>query len=111
VVGEAHHARNQIPSETRRRLVIPERALFMSIAIVGAVGSGKTASCIYPFAEQILAYRDEDYCGADGGDPIYYARHTVMKAQAEERQNSGDKLANKPVKISERQLRKSRWDH
>jgi hypothetical protein len=28
VVGEAHHARNQIPSETPRWLVIPERGLF-----------------------------------------------------------------------------------
>jgi len=27
---------------------------------VGAVGSGKTASCMYPFGEQILAYRAED---------------------------------------------------
>ncbi len=80
VVGEAHHPRNQIPSETRRRLVIPERGLFTGIAIVGAVGSGKTASCMYPFAEQILAYRDEDHCGADKDDPIYYAQHTVMKA-------------------------------
>jgi hypothetical protein len=62
-----------MPSETPRLLVIPERDLFTGIAIVGAVGSGKTASCMYPFVEQILAYRDEDYCGADKDDPIYYA--------------------------------------
>ena len=67
VVGEAHHTRKQMPSETPRLpsetprwLVIPERGLFTGIAIVGAVGSGKTASCMYPFAEQILAYRAED---------------------------------------------------
>ena len=60
VVGEVHHPRKQIPSETPRWLVIPERGLFTGIAIVGAVGSGKTASCMYPFAEQILAYRAED---------------------------------------------------
>jgi hypothetical protein len=60
VVGEIHHPRKQIPSETPRWLVIPERGLFTGIAIVGAVGSGKTASCMYPFAEQILAYRAED---------------------------------------------------
>jgi len=35
---------------------------------------------MYPLAEQILAYRDEDHCGADKDDPIYYAQHTVMKA-------------------------------
>src|SRR5947208_3720449 len=60
VVGEVHHPRKQMPSETPRWLVIPERGLFTGIAIVGAVGSGKTASCMYPFAEQILAYRAAD---------------------------------------------------
>jgi hypothetical protein len=39
-----------------------------------------------------LAYRDEDYCGADKDDPIYYAQDTVMKAQAElQRQSNGEK--------------------
>jgi hypothetical protein len=60
VVGEIHHTRKQIPSEMPHWLVIPERGLFTGIAIVGAVGSGKTASCMYPFAEQILAYCAED---------------------------------------------------
>jgi len=36
-------------------------------------------------------YRDEDYCGADKDDPIYYAQHAVMKAQAElQRQSNGE---------------------
>jgi len=48
VVGEAHHPRNQIPSETRRRLVIPERGLFTGIAIVGAVGSRKNGKLHVP---------------------------------------------------------------
>ena len=73
---------------------------------MGAVGSGKTPSCMYPFAEQILAYRDEDYCGADKDDPIYYAQHTVMKAQAELLDKA---MVKKLVKISERQLRKLPW--
>lgn len=60
VVGELHHPQKQTPSETPRWLVIPERGLFTGIAIVGAVGSGKTAACMYPFAEQILAYCAED---------------------------------------------------
>ncbi len=60
VLGEVHHPRKQIPSEVPHWLAIPERGLFTGIAIVGAVGSGKTASCMYPFAEQILAYRAED---------------------------------------------------
>jgi hypothetical protein len=105
VVGRST-PRKQMPSETPRWLVIPGRGLLTGIAIEGAVGSGKTASCMYPFAEQILAHRDEDYCGADKDDPIYYAQHTVMKAQAELQRQS---MVKKLVKISERQLRKSPW--
>jgi len=55
VIGEVHHPQKRIPSP--RWLIVPERGLFTGIAIVGAVGSGKTVSCMYPFAEQILAYR------------------------------------------------------
>jgi hypothetical protein len=60
VLGEVHHPQKPIPSETPRWLVIPERGLFTGIAILGAIGSGKTTCCMYPFAEQILAYRAED---------------------------------------------------
>lgn len=67
VLGEVHHPRKQIPSEAPHWLAIPERGLFTGIAIVGAVGSGKTASCMYPFAEQILAYRAEDPYRRIGG--------------------------------------------
>jgi hypothetical protein len=78
-VGEVHHPRKQLSSETPRWLVISERGLFTGIAIVGAVGSGKTASCMYLFAEQILAYRveDPDWCigglvlGEDPEDVIW----------------------------------------
>lgn len=67
VLGEVHHPRKPIPSETPHWLVIPERGLFTGIAIVGAVGSGKTASAMYPFAEQILAYRSDDPDRCIGG--------------------------------------------
>src|SRR6266852_2611950 len=67
VVGELHHPRTQMPSETPHWLAIPERGLFTGIAIVGAVGSGKTAACMYPFAEQILAYRASDKDRRIGG--------------------------------------------
>jgi hypothetical protein len=60
VIGEVHQPRKQLPSQTPHWLVIPGRGLFTGVAIVGAVGSGKTASAMYPFAEQILAYRGED---------------------------------------------------
>jgi hypothetical protein len=60
VVGEVHNPRNLGPSETPHWLEIPERGLFTGIAILGAVGSGKSSSCMYPYAEQILAYKAHD---------------------------------------------------
>ncbi|HEX5422117.1 MAG TPA: type IV secretion system DNA-binding domain-containing protein [Candidatus Acidoferrales bacterium] len=60
VVGEVHNPRRPGPSETPRWLSIPERGLFTGIAIFGAVGSGKTSCCMYPFAEQVLAYKASD---------------------------------------------------
>jgi len=60
VVGEVHNKRKPGPSETPHWLTIPERGLFTGTAIVGAIGTGKTSCCMYPFAEQILAYRASD---------------------------------------------------
>jgi TraM recognition site of TraD and TraG len=67
VVGELHDPRKQVPSETPSWLVLPERGLFTGVAIVGAVGSGKTAACMYPFAEQILAFKAADKNRRIGG--------------------------------------------
>jgi len=60
VVGEVHNRRKPTPSENPQWLTLPERALFTGTAIVGAIGTGKTSCCMYPFAEQILAYRAAD---------------------------------------------------
>jgi hypothetical protein len=60
VVGEVHETRKLGPAENPRWLVIPDKGLFTGIAIVGAVGSGKTSCCMYPFANQILAYHATD---------------------------------------------------
>jgi hypothetical protein len=67
VVGEVHHPRKPIPSRTPFWLTIPERGLFTGIAIFGAIGSGKTSCAIYPFAEQILAYKADDKDRRIGG--------------------------------------------
>ena len=67
VVGEVHHARNPTPSSHPKWLVIPERGLYTGIAILGAIGSGKTSCCMYPFAEQILAYQAHDRAKRIGG--------------------------------------------
>src|ERR1700761_9435859 len=57
VLGEVHNARQPGPSATPDWMVIPERGLFTGIAILGAIGSGKTSCCMYPYAEQILSYQ------------------------------------------------------
>ena len=67
VLGEVHNKRKPIASETPHWLTIPERALFTGTAIIGAIGTGKTSCCMYPFAEQILAYRASDIEKRIGG--------------------------------------------
>jgi len=60
VIGEIHHPRLPIPAEKPNWLIIPERGLFTGTIIIGAVGSGKTSCCMYPFAEQVLGYCASD---------------------------------------------------
>jgi hypothetical protein len=60
VVGELHQQTRLGPVEHPQWLTIPERGLFTGVAIFGAIGSGKTSCCMYPFAEQILSYRASD---------------------------------------------------
>ena len=60
VLGEVHNAREPGPSHSPHWLTIPERGLFTGTIILGAVGSGKTATAMYPFAEQILAFKAGD---------------------------------------------------
>ena len=67
VVGEVHNERKPGPSGTPRWLTVPERGLFTGMAIFGAIGSGKSSSCMYPFAEQILAYRATNKDARIGG--------------------------------------------
>jgi hypothetical protein len=67
VVGEVHNPRKPLPAKDPYWLTIPERGLFTGIAIFGAVGSGKTSCCMFPFAEQILAYKAGDIQKRIGG--------------------------------------------
>jgi hypothetical protein len=67
VVGEVHESRKSGPRENPYWLMIPDRGLFTGIAILGAIGSGKTSCCMYPFADQILAYRALDKDKRIGG--------------------------------------------
>src|SRR3954469_9661244 len=49
VLGEQHHATNGQRAGAPRWLVIPERGLYTGMAIIGAVGTGKTSACMYPY--------------------------------------------------------------
>lgn len=67
VMGELHHPRRREPAENPAWLKIPPRGLYTGTMIFGAIGSGKTSSCMYPFAEQVFAYRAKDRAVRPGG--------------------------------------------
>lgn len=60
VLGEVHHPTERTPSPTPDWLALPARGCHTGIAIIGAIGTGKTAGAIYPYADQILGYRADD---------------------------------------------------
>src|SRR3984893_7979605 len=60
VLGEVHNPRIAIPAEQPSWMMIPERGLFTGTIIIGAVGSGKTSCCMYPFTDQLFGYRAAD---------------------------------------------------
>jgi len=67
VLGEVHDPRQPVAAEHPYWLTIPERGLFTGIAIFGAIGSGKTSGCMYPYAEQLIAYGADDRAKHIGG--------------------------------------------
>jgi len=60
VVGELHHPTVATESARPSWLVIPEKGLYTGVLVVGAVGTGKTTACMYPFARQLLSWRADD---------------------------------------------------
>jgi hypothetical protein len=60
VLGEVHDPRKAVAAEHPYWLTVPERGLFTGIAIFGAIGTGKTSGCMYPYAEQLIAYGADD---------------------------------------------------
>ena len=67
VLGEIHNPRLPISAEKPSWLIIPERGLFTGTIIIGAIGSGKTSCCMYPFTDQLLGYRAADLEAKPGG--------------------------------------------
>jgi hypothetical protein len=54
VIGEIH-AQDGSRSDNPGWLTLPELGLYTGILVVGAPGRGKTAGCLYPFLQQLLA--------------------------------------------------------
>lgn len=43
------------------KIYLPEKSLYQNILITGTIGSGKTSSAIYPFSEQLIKYKCNDF--------------------------------------------------
>ena len=67
VLGERHHRITAMRASTPDWLRIPERGLYTGIAIIGAIGSGKTSACMYPYVAQLLGYKADDPAAKLGG--------------------------------------------
>lgn len=60
VIGEGHRIRRPEASSAPSWLTIPESGLYTGMLILGAVGSGKTSGCMYPYAQQLFGFRSGD---------------------------------------------------
>jgi hypothetical protein len=67
VLGERHHRTTALRASAPDWLQIPERGLYTGIAIIGAIGSGKTSACMYPYVEQLLGFKAGDPAQKLGG--------------------------------------------
>ncbi len=75
VAGEVHHQLRPEPAWNPRWLSIPERGLYTGIAVIGAIGSGKTQAFILPAMRQLFAY-----CG---GDPARKLSGMVLEVKGD----------------------------
>ena len=60
MLGETHFETTAGRAPAPSWLTIPQRGLYTGVMIVGAVGTGKTSACMYPYAEQLLRWRAGD---------------------------------------------------
>jgi hypothetical protein len=67
VLGETHHATTPGRAPNPQWLTIPQRGLYTGIMILGAVGTGKTSACMYPYVDQLVRWRSDDHDRKIGG--------------------------------------------
>src|ERR1700674_876315 len=60
VLGEAHFASTPGRSSDPTWLTIPQRGLYTGVMIFGAVGTGKTSACMYPYVDQLVRFPAAD---------------------------------------------------
>ena len=60
VLGEAHYPTRPGRAPQPTWLTIPQRGLYTGVMILGAVGTGKTSACMYPYVDQLLRWRRDD---------------------------------------------------
>lgn len=60
VLGEAHFETTPGRAPSPTWLTIPQRGLYTGVMILGAVGTGKTSACMYPYVDQLLRWRASD---------------------------------------------------
>lgn len=67
VLGEAHHQAEVGPASHPGWLTIPQRGLYTGVMVLGAVGTGKTSACMYPYVDQLLRWQAHDSARKVGG--------------------------------------------
>jgi TraM recognition site of TraD and TraG len=67
VLGEQHHPTRPVRVPQPTWLTIPRRGLHTGVMILGAVGTGKTSACMYPYVDQLLAWRSRSADEKIGG--------------------------------------------
>jgi hypothetical protein len=67
VIGETHHLTELRRAAEPTWLTIPQRGLYTGVLIVGAIGTGKTSACMYPFVDQLLRWRADHPARKLGG--------------------------------------------
>jgi hypothetical protein len=67
VLGEKHFETKPGRAPSPTWLTIPQRGLYTGVMILGAVGTGKTSACMYPYVEQLLRWRAGDNDRKVGG--------------------------------------------
>ena len=56
VLGERHYGTTPGPAARPEWLTVPQRGLYTGVMILGAVGTGNTSACMYPYVDQLLRW-------------------------------------------------------